>query len=72
MKESENAVRERKTMAEEELWSGWNQVEKQVQKTTRRIRRNRNVEFKEKSRRSVKTTNNEAILERCLFDFLKE
>ena len=32
MKECENVVRECKTVAEEELWSGWNQVEKQIQR----------------------------------------
>ena len=32
MKESEDVVRDCKAMAEEELWSGWNQVETQVRK----------------------------------------
>ena len=31
MRESENVVKECKAMAEEELWSGWNQIQKQVQ-----------------------------------------
>ena len=38
-KESENVVRECKAFAKEELWSGWNPVEKQVQKINQEDRK---------------------------------
>ena len=47
MRESEG-----RAVAEEELWSGWNQVENQVRKSTMRSGGSRSVESREKSGRS--------------------
>ena len=59
-------VRESKAMAEEEVWSDWNRVEKQNQVDWKKPKRRIHREEWE-IRRDF--TNNEAIWGRCAFDF---
>ena len=68
-KDSEHVVRGCKAMAEEESWSGWNQVEEQgCENQSRKLGRSPDLEFKDKSGRFAKNSpNNEAVLGRCSF-----
>ena len=55
MRESENVVRRCNAMAEEELWSGWTQVQKRAETSTKDIGESPSVESKEKNGRSDTT-----------------
>ena len=74
MREIEHVVRECVAMAEEELWSGWNQVEEEVQQINHGNwkKPKRGIKREESKIRQKIHTHNETILGRCAFVFNEE